>query len=110
MSPFRLTEFTAKAQFTTSAEMPRLVYLACLATGIPSNTAYYQTAVCERLSKDLGLPLDRLIGNLPPRRGPAGHLYDPDQHTMDRTGIAVSINSSGGVFKIGPANTNEEVT
>jgi|SRR5215831_1224281 len=106
--PFRnLGEYVAKAQFATSAEMPRLVYLACLATGTPSNTAYYQTAVCERLSKDLGIPLDRLLANLPPRRGPAAHLYDPDQHTMSRS---VARDQTGGRFRVGPANTIEEVT
>lgn len=107
MSPYRLTEFTAKAQFTTSAQMPRLVYLACLATGICSNTAYYQTAVCERLSRDLGIPLQDLLDQLPPRRGPANHLFDPDQHTMNRS---VAAHQSGGTFRIGPANTHEEVT
>lgn len=89
--------------------MPHDVYLACLATGIPSNTAYYQTAVCERLSVDLGIPLPELLAALPPRRGPANHLYDPDEHTMDRTGIAITRHQTGGRFRIGPGNTHEEV-
>jgi hypothetical protein len=107
--PYRLNEFVAKIQFVSSAEMPRLVYLACQKTGIPSNTAYYRRAVAERLAADLDLPLDRILMNLPPTRGPAGHLYDPDQHTMARYPVGVHADQSGGVFRIGPANTDEQV-
>lgn len=106
--PFRLDpqvygEFRAKVQFTTSAEMPALVFKACLATGILSNTRYYQRAVCEALSRDLGIPLDDLLAALPASRGPSGHLYDPDEHTMARHPV------SGYAARTGPANTIEEV-
>lgn len=108
--PYRnLGEFVAKIQFVASAEMPRLIYLACQKTGTPSNTAYLQQAVCEALARDLDLPLDRLLDRLPPRRGPAAHLYDPDQHTMARYPVGVHVDQTGGTFRIGPANTIEEV-
>jgi hypothetical protein len=106
--PFRLNEFRAKVQFTTAAWMPAKVYKACLATGIVSNTRYYQIAVCEKLSRDLGLPLEELLEGLPESRGPAGHLYDPDEGTMART-RPVHEDPTGGVIRPGPANTYEEV-
>lgn len=107
--PWRLDEFRAKVSFTTSAEMPHLVYRACLATGTVSNTAYYQVAVCERLARDLDIPLDVLLARLPPRRGPAAHVFDPDDHLMARYPVGVHEDQSGGTFQIGPANTREEV-
>lgn len=109
MSPFRLSEFTAKVQFTTSAEMPSMVYRACLKTGTVSNTAYIQEAVAERLSRDLDIPLQRILDNLPPRRNAAAHLFNPDgRHPMART-QPINVDPSGGVFRIGPANTDEQV-
>lgn len=93
--PFRLNEFRAKIQFMTSAETPRLVYKACLKTGTPSNTAYIQRAVAEALSRDLGIPLEDLLANLPPTRGSASTLFG-----MDRKPISMRISA---------ANTVEEV-
>jgi hypothetical protein len=113
--PYRLDpaiygEFRAKAQFTTSASMPYRVYQACLATGVVSNTRYYQEAVCEKLSKDLGIPLEDLLAELPRSRGPAAHLYDPTEGTMCRNGTRpITEDHSGGVVRTGPANTIEEV-
>lgn len=113
--PWRLDEFRAKVAFTTSARTPSLVYKACLATGVVSNTRYYQVAVCERLSRDLGIPLEELLSELPPARGPAGHVYDPDDHSMDRYRRrtqdlrGVALDPSGGVVRVGPANTDEDV-
>lgn len=108
--PFRnLGEYVGKVAFTTSAEMPRLVYLACLKTGTPSNTAYYQDAICERLAHDLDIPIERLRANLPPRRTSAAHLYDPDEHKNTRRPTGIHVEQTGGVFQIGPANTDEQV-
>jgi hypothetical protein len=100
--PFRLDEFRAKVQFTTSADMPMLVYEACVKTGVPSNTVYYQLATCVALSRDLGLDYDDLVAALPPPRGPSAHLFDPSDvnHPMSRFWRSVAI---------GPANTIEEV-
>lgn len=100
--PYRLDEFRAKVQFTTSAEMPMLVYDACVKTGCPSNTVYYQRATCGALARDLGLDLDTLLAALPAPRGPSAHLFDPSgvNHTMSRFWRSVTI---------GPANTIEEV-
>lgn len=77
--PFRLDEFRAKVQFVTFAAMPRMVYEACTKTGTVSNTRYYQEAVCEKLSRDLDIPLEELLRRLPPARGMAGVLFGPDR-------------------------------
>jgi len=100
--PFRLDgqwEGTrAKVQFTTSASMPHLIYKACLATGVVSNTVYIQKAVAEALARDLNLPLEQVVADLPAPRGPSAHLWDPETHGMRRMPV-----------RIGPANTVEEV-
>lgn len=90
--PHRLNEFRAKIQFITFAAMPSMIYRACQATGTVSQTRYCQEAVCERLSRDLGVPLDELLVRLPAPRGKAAALLEP----------------SGGP-RIGPGNTVEEV-
>lgn len=99
---FRLSkqgfENRAKIQFTTAAWMPYRIYTACLATGIPSNTVYCQRAVCEALSRDLGIPLDQLLADLPSPRGPSAHLFNPNEATMNRYATA-----------IGPTAGDEEV-
>lgn len=82
--PFRLSEFRAKVQFITSSQMPSLVYQACRKTGTPSNTRYYQVAVCERLSRDLGIPLPELLDALPPARGSAAVLFGDDRRRLRR--------------------------
>lgn len=90
--PFRLEdEFRAKVQFVTSAQMPMLVYEACLATGTVSNTVYYQHAVCEALARDLGLDYDDLVANLPRPHGPSAHLFPPDKpHPLSRYGPPIA--------------------
>jgi hypothetical protein len=92
--PFRLDEHRAKIQFVTSARMPSDIYKACVATGVPSNTAYVQRAVCEALARDLDIPLEELLAALPPHRGMATALFDGTRRAVCRTG---------------PANTVEEV-
>lgn len=92
--PFRLGDRfpnRAKMQFTTSAAMPSLVYKACLATGVVSNTVYCQHAIAEALSRDLGIPLQDLLDDLPEPRGRSRDLI------------------ARGVVRTGPANTVEEV-
>lgn len=64
--PYNLNEFKAKIQFVTSARTPSLIHKACLATGKVSNTHYIQHAVAEALSRDLGIPLEELVAELPP--------------------------------------------
>lgn len=86
MSSFRLNEFRAKIQFITSAEMPALVTKACRVTGTVSNTRYVQVAVCERLSKDLGIPLDDLLDALPPPRGRSALLFDENRRPIYKSG------------------------
>jgi hypothetical protein len=114
--PFRLHNEgfpdRTKIQFTTSVHMPYLIYRACKATGIVSNTVYCQRALCEALARDLGIPLDDLLAHLPQPRGPAAHLYDPAEGTMNRFGTStrdIRDDQSGGQLFIGPANTIEEV-
>jgi hypothetical protein len=66
--PFRYTEYTTKIHFMTSKRMPNLVYRACVKMGVSSNTRYIQVAVCEALSRDLGIPLEELLDELPAQR------------------------------------------
>lgn len=110
--PFRLGKEgfygRAKIQFTTANWMPSKIYEACKATGIISNTVYCQRAICEALARDLQLPLDSLLADLPTPRGPAAHLYDPDEHSMSRY-PDVTRDHTGGRLMIGPANTIEDV-
>lgn len=100
--PFRIDKDQfpnrAKVQFTTSASMPHMIYRACIATGTVSNTVYIQRAVAAALARDLNIPLEQVMADLPPPRGPSGHLWDPEEHGMRRMPV-----------RIGPANTVEEV-
>jgi hypothetical protein len=111
MMPYRINgkwaETRTKIQFTTSASMPRLIYLACVATGTVSNTVYCQRALVAALARDLDMDEDQLLNELPPPRGPAKHVYDPDEHTMRR--YPITDGQSGGRMMVGPANTSEEV-
>lgn len=98
--PFRLAGYDrAKVQFTTANWMPSMIYRACLATGVVSNTVYCQRAVCEALARDLGLDLQTLLADLPTPRGPSAHLDDPVHHSQRRRLPVMT----------GPANTVEEV-
>lgn len=110
--PFRLADqgFTnrTKVQFTTSAATPHLIYKACLATGTVSNTVYIQRAVAEALARDLGLDLQELLDDLPEPRTSNKYLFNPDDHKMDRY-HSIAEHHDGGRFRIGPANTVEEV-
>lgn len=104
--PFRLDPDIwpnrAKVQFTTAAWMANLVYEACKITQTVSNTVYIQHAVCEKLARDLGIPLAQLLVDLPTPRGPSAHLFDPAEATMSRGPVVSRV-------MIGPANTLEEV-
>lgn len=88
-------EGKAKIQFVTSARMPSLVYKACLVTGHVSNTVYVQHAVCEALSRDLGIPIEELLAELPPPRGSAATLFDGTRKP--------------GAKRIGPSGSHETV-
>lgn len=105
-------EFRAKIQFTTAAWMPYQIYQACLRTGILSNTAYCQVALCEKLARDLDLDLDELLANLPSRRTTSNHLWNPLEKMpghppangqRDATNIRIAIG------RYGMGNTDEEV-
>ena len=69
--PHRLNQFRAKIQFVTFAAMPKMIFDAVVKTGKVSNTRYIQEAVCEKLSRDLDVPLDNLLAMLPEPRGKA---------------------------------------
>jgi hypothetical protein len=114
--PFRISPYEfpdrAKIQFTTSSRMPSDIYNACLVTNTISNTVYCQHALVDALSRDLGIDRATLLGALPPPRGPAQHLYDPAEATMSRyrrKAAPITVDGTGGVRHIGPANTHEEV-
>lgn len=98
--PFRLDETRAKVQFTTFARMPYLIWRACVETGIVSNTVYVQRAVCEALARDLNMDLGELLDECPDPRSNSKHLHVP---------MPINKVNSGGTFRIGPANTHEEV-
>lgn len=93
--PFRLDEHRAKVQFVTSARMPSLIYRACVKKGVVSNTVYIQRAVCEALARDLDIPLQELLDELPPPRGSASTLFGGDRRRVAN--------------HVGPANTVESV-
>jgi hypothetical protein len=99
--PFRITEDSSKIQFITSAAMPKRVYDACVATGTLLNTRYVQEAVCDALSRDLGIPLEDLLAELPPCRTRNMVLFDPDHKGKDGKFIKKA--------RIGMRNTVEEV-
>lgn len=82
--PFRLDEHRAKIQFITYAAMPHDIYKACLITGVMSNTRYVQEAVCEKLSRDLGVPIHELLDRLPPCRTTAAVLFGGDRKPVKR--------------------------
>lgn len=110
--PFRLDpekygEFRAKLQITTAAWMPYRIYEACKATGILSNTRYVQLAVCEKLSRDLGLDLDELVAGLPKGRTYAAHLWDPS--AGPHPGARRKNAQLTEVYRYGMGNTDEEV-
>jgi hypothetical protein len=117
--PFRLDaekygEFRAKIQFTTAAWMPYQIYKACQATGILSNTAYCQIALCEKLAKDLDLDLDQLLASLPKRRGMANWLFDPRGIDTPLPGPAPqgernAANARIVVGRYGMGNSDQEV-
>jgi hypothetical protein len=104
--PFRLNEWRAKIQFTTSARMPSDIYHACLATGTVSNTVYCQHALVDALARDLDIDRQILLDALPEPRARGKHLFAPGEI---RNGVSIEKEQSGGVFRIGPANTDEEV-
>jgi hypothetical protein len=74
--PFRVNEHRAVIRFITFARMPSLIYKACLATSTPSNTRYVQEAICARLARDMGIPYESLLAELPPCRTNAATLFD----------------------------------
>lgn len=82
--PMKVDEVRGKVQFATSAEMPWLIYQACLATGTRSNTAYLQRVVSEALARDLGIPVETILERIPTLHGPAGHLFDPREGKQNR--------------------------
>lgn len=80
--PFRLNEFRAKVQFICPARWPSLMYRACVATDTVSNTRYIQEAVAARLARDLGIPEQELLDELPTPRGPAGVRLGPNRRPV----------------------------
>lgn len=86
--PFRLSDLRAKIQFVTYAAMPSQITAAAKLTGKVSNTQYIQHAVCRQLAKDLGIPLDQLLEQLPPPKGPAAFLSDGTRHVQPSSGRA----------------------
>jgi hypothetical protein len=95
--------------------MPYTIYQACQATGILSNTAYCQIALCEKLAKDLDLDLDELLAQLPRRRTMSNYLFDPSGRTTSipgvkpRDGVRNAEHTRMVVGRYGMGGTDEEV-
>jgi hypothetical protein len=82
--PYRLNEFRAKIQFMCSSRMPSQIHQAVLKTGEFSNTTYIQRAVCERLARDLDLPLSVLLDDQPEPQGRSRVLFGADRRPVRR--------------------------
>jgi len=83
--PYRdLGDFKAKIQFVTSARTPSLIYKAVQKVGVQSNTVYIQRAVAEALSRDLGIPLQELLDELPEPKGKAAVLFNEHRQAVLR--------------------------
>lgn len=93
--PFRLDEFRTTLRCITNVEMPSMIYRACIKTGTISNTRYIQEAVCAALARDLDIPLEDLLAQLPEPRSNAKTLFGDDRRQAPR--------------RTGPANTVESV-
>jgi hypothetical protein len=61
-------------QFVVPARFPNLVYKAAKKRGVVSNTRYLQEALCAALARDLDIPIEQLLLELPPPRGAATRL------------------------------------
>jgi hypothetical protein len=90
--PFATNEFRTTVKFATMARMPSLIYQACLNTLTPSNTRYIQEALCMRLSKDLGIPYESLLAELPPTRTNSAALFDGNRKAVVRPYIGSQTN------------------
>lgn len=88
-------------QFRCNTDMPNMIYRACLATGLPSQTVYIQRAVVAALARDLDLPEEDLIDLLPTPKTVAKSLFVPSEYR------AANIRSKNPA-RIGSANTIEE--
>lgn len=80
--PFRINEHRTTIKFITFAQMPSLIYRACLATGVPSNTRYVQEAICEKLARDGIEPVESLKAKLPPCRTNSALLFGEDRKAI----------------------------
>lgn len=54
-----------RLEFAVSDRTPHLARKAATKLGYPSMTTYMQRVVCEALSRDLGIPLEELLAELP---------------------------------------------
>jgi hypothetical protein len=77
-----LSEFTAKVQFATAARHPALIRRACVARGMASNTEWLQHVVAEALSRDLDIPLDELLAELPALHGSSNFGHDENRRRI----------------------------
>jgi hypothetical protein len=90
--PFRLNEHRTTIKIITFAQMPSLIYRACLATGTVSNTRYIQEAICEKLARDGIEPVESLKAKLPPSRTNAATLFDGSRKAVGGKNYVASKN------------------
>ena len=81
--PFRLNEHRTTIKIITFAQMPSLIYKACISSGCPSNTRYIQEAICEKLARDGIEPLESLKAKLPPTRTNSAVLFNGQNKTAN---------------------------
>lgn len=72
--PFRLGPDRKKIQFLTSASMPMMIFRAREPKG-ESQTRYIQIAVAQRLARDLQIPIEDILADLPPTHSERGDKF-----------------------------------
>ena len=78
--PFRgYGETSVKVQFATSLRAPSLLRRAAEKTGCLSSTEYLQRIMVEALSRDLDLPIEELVAELPRGRRDLTTLFGDGQ-------------------------------
>lgn len=85
-----------------------MIYRACLATGVQSNTVYCQRAIVTALARDLDLDEADLLARLPRPKSASVYLFNPEEHKLRRYGVP-SAPLGEEHRLIGTGNTIEEV-
>jgi hypothetical protein len=74
-------------QFVTAARHPSLIRRAAGKRGMRSNTVYIQHAVCAALARDLDIPVEDLLAELPEPKGAAANFTKTKGDEGTRAGV-----------------------